>query len=88
MGVEPNIEAIENLERLLSYQMPDFAHSAWSYFCELHERREYSMDGPVKFKWAEINAYQIVTETVLSSFDKSLIFVMEDEFFKNKAAKK
>jgi hypothetical protein len=75
----PSPEAQATLDNLP--KLPPLSAHLWELFNNLHRRRNWTVDGPQRFAWEAIQAFQNVTHSHITSRDLDAIFAVEDVFF-------
>lgn len=85
-GVIPDADA---LMRLASAPfLPSLCADLWAYYNELHRRRVYNENGPVRFAWVDIQAFLSVTKLRLAIWEVFTLLTLEDVFFQVQAETK
>lgn len=96
MRIENGVSVRKTLERLASGpfpnelalaqlnaepDMPAYCEGMWALFLEMHFRRAVAEYGPVRFAWADIQAYMGVTGRRLDPWQLDTLFALEDAYF-------
>jgi hypothetical protein len=75
----PNPEAQAILDNLP--KLPPHSAYLWELFNTLHKRRVWTVDGPQRFTFETIHAFQNVTHSHIAAWELDIIFDLEDVFF-------
>jgi hypothetical protein len=85
-GLVPNPEAIAELENEIA--LPEITADVWDIFKQLDCRRNYNENGPIRFSWQDLLAYQYVNDSRLGRWKLKTVLAIEDAYFVIRAENK
>lgn len=78
-GIVPDQNAILLLDD--HPELPSAATDVWAIFMDLHTRRGFDENGPMRFSWFDVYAYMGVTGAKLDPWKLQSIFALESAYF-------